>query len=842
MVEKKQRRGTKFAWLAWLFFFLVGVLGVVSVCLSGLNTGYARSFLNAQVLFVVPTCVAAMVFLLIRLCTCWVKKAKTMYRVNVASMILLIVAYVSLYALIFAETFGIVYSHHQDVLSGKPEYQNEYGFLSLFTGVNDWLVWIYLFGPILPIVLYIPMYILMVHDAKGVRIDIKAAKAEKKKAKAEKLAEAKVRKEEEKKALEARKEQERIAKEAEKEAERKALEEKKAALIAQREAEKETKKQEEAKRKENAPKVKVSAPAIAAVITKPKEETASAKPTEKDERGYKPVYLSFLLVSLLTLLIQFLSIPGATRAHGDWNYDGTVFNVKNFICDSEFTLLSVFVAAIYLIVNVIFILIAAYNTKKIRLSLRVLVFSSLASEAIAALLNFMCLSIDSSSSMGYGLTMLLLPILLLIATIVLLCVYKKKRRIQTYICFGAIALLLISEAITNCLPQYTYWIISNTPGGKLVPAIVMAVLWILAAAALIVFSKKLSDGYLLADSLPRRAKPKAPTNEEKLEALRKEYDQATKDGDADKIASLGAQITELEKKAKKEEKSGKSHFDGKLLQLIGYRLLGWLITGITFGIGYPWAVCFVEKWSTKHQVIDGKRLSFDGKGIQLFGKYIVWFLLTLITFGIYGLWLAIKMKKWTVSHSHLKDRQEGAQSESHFDGKLLQLIGYNILSWIIIGITFGIAYPWAVCLKLRWESKHMIIDGKRLTFDGKGIQLFGKYIVWFLLSLITFGIYLLWLAIKMKKWTVSHIHFENNEEESEHENCVCASHNATAESERKQTNSTWTCPKCGKAENAGKFCPKCGCKREEDSFWICPKCKTTNKDAFCENCGEKKPK
>ena len=223
----------------------------------------------------------------------------------------------------------------------------------------------------------------------------------------------------------------------------------------------------------------------------------------------------------------------------------------------------------------------------------------------------------------------------------------------------------------------------------------------------------------------------------------------------------------VEKKKKEvyeeENHNGNSYFDGKLLELIGYKILGALITAFTFGLGRPWAVCFVSNWSTKHQTIDDKRLAFNGHGAQLFGKYIIWLILTIITFGIYGLWLTIKMKKWVIYHTHLKDNfsQYEENSSSSFDGGLLQLIGYNIVSFLMTVFTLGIAYPWAVCLKLKWETKHTYIDGKRLAFNGNGGQLFGKYIIWLILTIITFGIFGLWLSIKMKKWTVSHTHFVN---------------------------------------------------------------------------------
>lgn len=98
-----------------------------------------------------------------------------------------------------------------------------------------------------------------------------------------------------------------------------------------------------------------------------------------------------------------------------------------------------------------------------------------------------------------------------------------------------------------------------------------------------------------------------------------------------------------------------SYFDGGLFQLLGWRILGFLVTTLTLGICTPWAVCMVEKWKVKHTVIEGKRLAFDGRAIQLFGKWMLWLLLTIITAGIYSFWLAIKMKKWVTKHTYFAD-------------------------------------------------------------------------------------------------------------------------------------------------------------------------------------------
>ena len=64
-----------------------------------------------------------------------------------------------------------------------------------------------------------------------------------------------------------------------------------------------------------------------------------------------------------------------------------------------------------------------------------------------------------------------------------------------------------------------------------------------------------------------------------------------------------------------------SYFDGSLLQLIGWEILGALITVFTLGICYPWAFTMVYNWEINHTVINGKRLQFDGTASQLFGNW-----------------------------------------------------------------------------------------------------------------------------------------------------------------------------------------------------------------------------
>ena len=106
-----------------------------------------------------------------------------------------------------------------------------------------------------------------------------------------------------------------------------------------------------------------------------------------------------------------------------------------------------------------------------------------------------------------------------------------------------------------------------------------------------------------------------------------------------------------------------------------------------------------------------------------------------------------------------QESQQLVIGDSFFDGRLYQKIGKLLLGGLLVLVTAGIAFPWAVCIYYRWEYKHMVIQGHRLKFTGKGGQLFGRYLLWFLLMLLTAFIFSLWVAIFVQKWKIKHVEF-----------------------------------------------------------------------------------
>ena len=99
------------------------------------------------------------------------------------------------------------------------------------------------------------------------------------------------------------------------------------------------------------------------------------------------------------------------------------------------------------------------------------------------------------------------------------------------------------------------------------------------------------------------------------------------------------------------------------------------------------------------------------------------------------------------------------ENRSYFDGGLLSYVGWIILGSLLTSCTFGIYYPWALCMIYGWKINHTVIEGRRLKFNGTAVGLFGNWIKWLLLIVVTFGIYGFWVHIKLEQWKVKNTTF-----------------------------------------------------------------------------------
>jgi uncharacterized membrane protein YjgN (DUF898 family) len=80
-----------------------------------------------------------------------------------------------------------------------------------------------------------------------------------------------------------------------------------------------------------------------------------------------------------------------------------------------------------------------------------------------------------------------------------------------------------------------------------------------------------------------------------------------------------------------------------------------ILTVLTLGIFFPWAVASIQSWIQKNTYIDGKRLCFKGSGAGFFGNWLLIVILSFITIGIYIPWGVCRLQRWITNNTYYAD-------------------------------------------------------------------------------------------------------------------------------------------------------------------------------------------
>lgn len=100
---------------------------------------------------------------------------------------------------------------------------------------------------------------------------------------------------------------------------------------------------------------------------------------------------------------------------------------------------------------------------------------------------------------------------------------------------------------------------------------------------------------------------------------------------------------------------GKFEFKGSGLCYIWLFIWTTILTLITFGIFFPWAVTATQRWMAAHTKINGEQLCFKGSGAGFFANWLLILILTVLTLGIYAPWGAVRLIRWIVSNTYFAD-------------------------------------------------------------------------------------------------------------------------------------------------------------------------------------------
>ncbi len=92
-------------------------------------------------------------------------------------------------------------------------------------------------------------------------------------------------------------------------------------------------------------------------------------------------------------------------------------------------------------------------------------------------------------------------------------------------------------------------------------------------------------------------------------------------------------------------------FRGAAFEFVKIFVKGTFLTGLTFGLYYPFFVTRRQAFMIAHSYFGNERFDFDGRGRELFGPYLLSVLLTLPTLGLCWVWFLARKRRFFWEHT-----------------------------------------------------------------------------------------------------------------------------------------------------------------------------------------------
>jgi hypothetical protein len=182
-------------------------------------------------------------------------------------------------------------------------------------------------------------------------------------------------------------------------------------------------------------------------------------------------------------------------------------------------------------------------------------------------------------------------------------------------------------------------------------------------------------------------------------------------------------------------------------ELFGFWLLTLLLTICTLGIYGFWRATAMRKWIAEHTYVHGQPMRYDSR----LGEFILFTLvrvgLMMVTFLFYLPWGKCKAKRFQWRMTRVADGRSCA-----FDGAGSDFALRFVLNKLLIICTLGIARPWVLIRRYRWDQEHLLIGGERVQFVGRAGSLFWLQVTNTLLTLFTLGMYRPWARVRVQNW------------------------------------------------------------------------------------------
>ena len=148
-------------------------------------------------------------------------------------------------------------------------------------------------------------------------------------------------------------------------------------------------------------------------------------------------------------------------------------------------------------------------------------------------------------------------------------------------------------------------------------------------------------------------------------------------------------------------------YRGTVGGLVGALIVPYILTGITFGIYFPWLYAKMKEFVFANVDVGGERLVFNGNPSDLLGKFLI--MLAIVIFGsivvvgpiLGGAWFANELSAWEWNSTTISGRP------FRYQATLGEVLVNQILVGLLAGCTMYIGLPWAMVMRWDFEAKHI---------------------------------------------------------------------------------------------------------------------------------------
>lgn len=223
-------------------------------------------------------------------------------------------------------------------------------------------------------------------------------------------------------------------------------------------------------------------------------------------------------------------------------------------------------------------------------------------------------------------------------------------------------------------------------------------------------------------------------------------------------------------------------FHGSGGTLFGIHVVNVLLILVTLGIYYFWGKTRVRRYLFGQTEFEGDRFAYHGTARELFLGFLRAFLVFIVpillltwvhgvldvdsplkglaAFAISILYLVFIPVAMVGARRYRLSRTSWRGIRFSFDGRASEFIKIFLKATLLLGLTFGLYYPWFATYRQAFMTSHSSFGSARFGFDGKGRDLFWGYLAALLLTLPTLGLSWIWFLARRRRYFWNHTSFE----------------------------------------------------------------------------------